>query len=160
MDDYFVWSIVMQLALNILQMCDDNTCLCYGSVYLLLCSSRFDFGSNALYSTSISYCLPNRPWWRHQMETFYVLLAICAGNSPAPVNSPHKGQWRGALMLSFNCVSMNGWVNNRKAGDLRHYRTHYDVTVMHHATSRLPACSWVRNQLLTWCSFCVNGTSM
>ena len=22
------------------------------------------------------------PWWRHQMETFYALLAICAGNSP------------------------------------------------------------------------------
>ena len=22
-------------------------------------------------------------WWRHQMETFSVLLAICAGNSPA-----------------------------------------------------------------------------
>ena len=23
-------------------------------------------------------------WWRHQMETFSVLLAICAGNSPVP----------------------------------------------------------------------------
>ena len=31
--------------------------------------------------------------WRHQMETFSALLAICAGNSPVPVNSPHKGQW-------------------------------------------------------------------
>ena len=26
-------------------------------------------------------------WWRHQMETFSSLLAICAGNSL------HKGQW-------------------------------------------------------------------
>ena len=24
------------------------------------------------------------PWWRHQMETFSALLAICAGNSPVP----------------------------------------------------------------------------
>ena len=24
------------------------------------------------------------PWWSHQMETFSVLLAICAGNSPVP----------------------------------------------------------------------------
>ena len=24
-------------------------------------------------------------WWRHQMETFYALLAICAGNSQRPV---------------------------------------------------------------------------
>ena len=23
-------------------------------------------------------------WWRHQMETFSALLAICAGNSPVP----------------------------------------------------------------------------
>ena len=28
------------------------------------------------------------------------------------------------------CVWLNGWVNNREAGDLRRYRTHYDVTVM------------------------------
>ena len=33
------------------------------------------------------------------METVSVLLAICAGNSPGPLNSPHKGQWRGALMF-------------------------------------------------------------
>ena len=25
-----------------------------------------------------------RSWWRHQMETFSALLAICAGNSPVP----------------------------------------------------------------------------
>ena len=71
-------------------------------------------------------------WWRHQMETFSALLAICAGNSP------HKGQWRGALMFFFTifdvvffiCAWINGWVNNGEAGDLRRYRAHYDVTVM------------------------------
>ena len=42
-------------------------------------------------------------WWRHQIETYSALLAICAGNSPvSPVNSPHKGQWRGALMFFFD----------------------------------------------------------
>ena len=69
-------------------------------------------------------------WWRHQMETFSALLALCAGNSPIPVNSPHKGQWRGALMFSLICVWINGWVNNHEAGDLRRYRGHYDVVVM------------------------------
>ena len=39
--------------------------------------------------------------WRHQMETFSALLALCAGNSPVPVISQHKGQRRGALMLSL-----------------------------------------------------------
>ena len=27
-------------------------------------------------------------WWRFQMETFSALLAICAGNSPVPVEFP------------------------------------------------------------------------
>ena len=40
-------------------------------------------------------------WWRHQMESFSALLAICAGNSPVPVKSPHKGQWRGALIFFY-----------------------------------------------------------
>ena len=42
----------------------------------------------------------------------------------------HKLEWRGALMFALICVWINGWVNNREAGDLRRYRTHYDVTVM------------------------------
>ena len=32
------------------------------------------------------------PWWRHQMETFSALLALCAGTHRWPVNSLHKGQ--------------------------------------------------------------------
>ena len=28
------------------------------------------------------------PWWRHQMETFSALLAICMGNSPVPGEFP------------------------------------------------------------------------
>ena len=73
-------------------------------------------------------------WWRHQMETFSALLALCAGNSPAPVNSPHKGQWRGALMFPLICVWINGWVNNSEAGDLKCYQAHYDITVMESET--------------------------
>ena len=46
------------------------------------------------------------------------------------VDSPHIGQWRGALVFSFICAWINGWVNNREAGDLRRFRTHYDVIVM------------------------------
>ena len=69
-------------------------------------------------------------WWRHQMETFSALLAICAGNSPGTGEFSHKGQWRGALMFALICARINGWVNNREAGDLGRYRGHYDVTVM------------------------------
>ena len=82
-------------------------------------------------------------WWRHQMETFSALLAICAGIHRSPVNSPHKGQWRGALMFSLICVWINGWINNREAGDLRRYRAHYDVIVMY--TSGVPRCITIYN---------------
>ena len=69
-------------------------------------------------------------WWRHQMETFSALLTICAGIHRSPVNSPHKGQWRGALMLSLICARINDWVNNLEAVDLIRHRGHYDVNVM------------------------------
>ena len=48
----------------------------------------------------------------------------------SPVNSPHKVQWRGALMFSLISTRIHDWVNNGEAGDLRRYRAHYDVTVM------------------------------
>ena len=67
-------------------------------------------------------------WWRHQMETFVTSLAFSQGNSP--INSPHKGQWRGALMFSLTCAWTNGWTNHRGVSDLRHHRAHYDATVM------------------------------
>ena len=76
----------------------------------------------------IGVCEP--AWWRHEMETFSALLFICVGNSPVPGNSPHKGQLRGAFMFSLICVGINGWVNNRKDGDLRRHRAYYDVIVM------------------------------
>ena len=45
------------------------------------------------------------------------LLAI-TGIHRSPVNYPHKGQWRWALMFSLICAWINGWINNREAGDL------------------------------------------
>ena len=48
----------------------------------------------------------------------------------SPVNSLHKGRWRGALMFSLICAWIKGWVNHREAGDLRRHRVHYDVIVM------------------------------
>ena len=63
--------------------------------------------------------------WKHFLRYWPFVRGI---NRP-PVNSP-QGQWRGALIFSVICVWINGWVNNREAGDLRRYRAHYDVIVM------------------------------
>ena len=48
----------------------------------------------------------------------------------SPVNSTHKGQWRGALMFSLICTWISSWVNSPEAGDLRRHRAHCDVSVM------------------------------
>ena len=48
----------------------------------------------------------------------------------SPMNSQHKGQWRGALVFSLICNWVNGCINNRKAGDLRRDRVHFDATLM------------------------------
>ena len=66
------------------------------------------------------------------MEIFSALLAfLCMwGIHRSPVNSPHKGQWRGALMLFLIFAWIHGWVNSVEAGDLRRLLAHYGVTIM------------------------------
>ena len=60
---------------------------------------------------------------------FFPVTGLCVRRiHRSPVNSPHKGQWRGALMVSLICAC--GWVNNRDFGELRRHRAHYYVTVM------------------------------
>ena len=64
--------------------------------------------------------------WKH----FPCYWPFVRGIHRPPVNSPHKGQWRGALIFSLICAWINGCINNDEAGDLRCHRAHYDVTVM------------------------------
>ena len=64
--------------------------------------------------------------WEH----FPCYWPFVRGIHRSPVNSPHKGQWRGALMFSLICVWINGLVNNLEAGDLSRHRAHYDVIIM------------------------------
>ena len=51
------------------------------------------------------------------IETFFALLALCEGKPP--VDSPHKGPWRGVLMFSLICAWTNSWANDRDAVDLK-----------------------------------------
>ena len=64
--------------------------------------------------------------WKH----FPRYWPFVRGIHRSPVNSSHKGQWRGTLMFSLICTWINGWVNNGEAGDLRHNHAHHDVIVM------------------------------
>ena len=93
--------------------------------------------------------------WKHFPRNWPFVRGI----HRSPVNSLHKGQWRGALMFTLICARINDWVNNRGAGDLRRYRAHYDVIVMlmkWGRNARILAdvqqwrtCSWIR------CNFCI-----
>ena len=64
--------------------------------------------------------------WKH----FPRYWPFVRGIHRLPVNSPHKGQWRGALMFSLISAWINGWVSNGEAGDLRRHHAQCDVIVM------------------------------
>ena len=50
------------------------------------------------------------------MKAFSALLALCVGNSPSPVNSPHKGQRRSAFVVFFDLR-----LNKRLSKQSRHW---------------------------------------
>ena len=79
--------------------------------------------------------------WKH----FPRYWPFVRGIHRSPVNSPHKGQWRGALIFSLIWIWMSAWVNNREAGDLRRQHGHYDVIVMQ---KNLKITSW--NGSILW----------
>ena len=71
-------------------------------------------------------------WAKHddviKWKYFRVTGPLCRGIHRSPVNSPHKGQWRGAMLFSLISAWINAWVNNHKA--LRCQSTHYDIIAM------------------------------
>ena len=74
--------------------------------------------------------LPNNHYDIIKQKNFPRYWPFVRGIHRSPVNSPHIGQWRGALVFSLICALTNGQLNNREAGDLRRHRAHYDVIVM------------------------------
>ena len=82
--------------------------------------------------------------WKH----FLRYRPFVRGIHRSTLNSPHKGQWRGALMFSLICSWMNDWVNNRETGDLRRHHVHYDVTVMAHKQCATPVHAFCEGNLL------------
>ena len=65
-------------------------------------------------------------WWRHQMETFSALLALCEGNQPViggcPSQRPVTELWYFLLSALKQTVE--------QTGDLRLHHAHYDVPVI------------------------------
>ena len=91
------------------------------------------------------------PWWRHQMKTFSCYWPFVRG-----IESPHKGQWRGALMFCLICAWTNGWVNNGDSGDLRDHHTHFDVTVINKPMSSIPLFSPFFSRMKTFVTYWIS----
>ena len=119
-------------------------------IFILISMKNCSQGSNTLFPTYAKFHdIKWKFWilalsyhddvtkWKHFPRSWPIVWGI----HRSLVNSLHKGQWCGALVFSLICIWINGWVNNCEAGDLRPYRTHFDVTVMEwHRT----AVTWQR----------------
>ena len=59
------------------------------------------------------------------------VTGFCAGKSPVTGQFPSQRPVTRSFNVFFDLRLTKRLSNNRDAGDLRHHRTHYDVTVMH-----------------------------
>ena len=98
----------------------------HGRVTLVIFLIKNDLNRHIKHENLLSIYHDDVIKWKH----FPRHWPFVRGIHRSPVNSPHKGQWRAALMFTLICVWINGCVNNREAGDLRRYYAHYGVTVM------------------------------
>ena len=81
--------------------------------------------------------------WRHQMETFSVLLTLCAGNSPVTGEFPAQRPMKRSFDVFFDLRLNKRLSKNREAGDLRRRGAHFDVIVCN-------GLSPIRRQSVTW----------
>ena len=65
-------------------------------------------------------------WWRHQMETFSALLAICVGNLPVTSEFPSQRPVTRSFDVFFD-LSLNKHLSKQSRG---RWFAHYDVTAM------------------------------
>ena len=54
-------------------------------------------------------------WWRHQMETFSALLALCAGNSPVTGEFPPQRPLTRSFDVFFD-LCLNKWLSKQSWG--------------------------------------------
>ena len=86
---------------------------------------------------AIKCCI--KTWWRHQMETFSALLAICAGNSPVHGEFPTQRPVTRSFDVYFD-LRPNKWLSKQSWGwwfetlscSLWRHRNDYSMSPLHH----------------------------
>ena len=76
------------------------------------------------------YFVWQQTWWRHQMETTFTLLAICAENSPVTGEFPTQRPVMRIFDVLLDLRLNNRLSNSGEARDLRRHRVHYEVSIM------------------------------
>ena len=142
--------------LLLIYSCWESNIFCFlitaSCVFMLSCNDHFSV-NKLHYPGDIA-----QSWCRmtSSMENFPCYWPFVRGIHWSPVNSPHKGQWRTALIISLICAWPNSWVNDHNAGDLRRHRAHHDVTVMEIQHTLFPCglrckTGWKRKQSRECC---------
>ena len=65
-----------------------------------------------------------RPLWRHKMETFSLLLSLCARTHRSLVDSPHKRTVTRSFGVSLLSIWTNSWTNTRLTNNARRHNGH------------------------------------
>ena len=96
-------------------------------------------------------------WWRHQMETFSALLAICAGNSPVPGEFPAQRPVTQSFDVFFDlCPNKRlskqswGWWVERPSGSLWRHSNELTLTQMSYTAWR----HWTAMTYISWDMLC------
>ena len=102
-----------------------------------------------LFEICEAYCFPRHPMMTSWNGNIFRVTRHLYGEFTGPGEFPAQRP----VTRSFDaliCVWINGWVSNREAGDLRHYRAHYDVTMMHSVRPNCLYFEWMYGQTKTW----------
>ena len=102
------------------------------------------------------YEILTKSWWRHQMETFSVLLAICAGNSPVTGEFPTQRPVTRSFDVYFDLrpnerlskQSRGWWFETLSSPLWRHRNIPKHRRLLHHPMS----CHW--NTFRIWWLLC------
>ena len=123
-------------------------------VFMLFVTEEHFYGSH-MGADNVALVMMTTKW-----EPFSALVAICAGNSLVTDEFPAKRPVTQMFDVFFDLRLNKRWVNNLEAGDLRRYRTHYDVTVMVMQISGIQShCMRIPGRWWLWSWYSANDLS-
>ena len=126
-------------------------CLCLFSKYC----SNYSWGTwkNQTDNSPNITCIPSHEksrWWRHQMETFSALLALCAGNSPATGEFPTQRPVTRSCLVFFD-LRMNKRLSKQSR---RQWFKTPSRSLWRHCNEKWKFCNKIRREMSYLHVFC------